>query len=194
MLGFGQLFADEVTFSVSDLKATLPASNTNISLPYAWKTSPYHVTATIAKTDGTEATLGVGTVIALNANHQITVAVAGAGSVNSVTFTTNPATQNVNATASTGTFESGTWTPGQNEKTNKVTFTCTGNFRLTKIVVDYTPDAGYTPDTPAEATMGDPIEAIAIDNINTYTGSEPYVYSKANMTYYALNSLGEYEE
>ena len=44
------------------------------------------------------------------------------------------------------------------------------------------------------ATMGDPIEAIAIDNINTYTGSEPYVYSKANMTYYALNSLGEYEE
>ena len=42
--------------------------------------------------------------------------------------------------------------------------------------------------------MGAPIEAIAIDNINTYTGSEPYVYSKANMTYYALNSLGEYEE
>ncbi len=194
MLGFGQLFADEVTFSVSDLKATLPASNTNISLPYPWKPSPYHVTATIAKTDGTEATLGVSTVIALDANYKITVAVAGAGSVNSVKFTTNPATQKANATASTGTFESGTWTPGQNEKTNKVTFTCTGTFRLTKIVVDYTPDDGYTPDTPAEATMGDPIEAIAIDNISTYTGSEPYVYSKANMTYYALNSLGEYEE
>ncbi|MBR6030742.1 MAG: Ig-like domain-containing protein [Bacteroidaceae bacterium] len=192
VLGLGQLFADEVTFSVSDLKASLPASNTNIETPYAWKTSPYHVTATIEKTDGTSATLGVSTVIALNANYKVTVSVAGAGTLNSIKFTTNPASQNANATASTGTFASGTWTP--EGATSSVTFTATGNFRLTQIAVDYTPDSGYTPDVPAEATMGDPIEATAIDNINTYTGSEPYVYSKANMTYYALNNLGEYEE
>jgi len=193
MLGFGQLFADEVTFSVSDLMATLPEGK-KISLPYAWKPSPYHVTATIANADDTPGDFTVANPMGLKGTHKITVAVAGEGSVNGVKFTTSPASQKVNATASTGSYASGTWTPGQNEKTNTVTFTCTGDFRLTKIVVDYTPDEGYTPDTPAEATMGDPIEAIAIDNINTYTGSEPYVYSKANMTYYALNSLGEYEE
>ena len=192
VLGLGQLFADEVTFSVSDLKATLPASNTNIDLPYAWKTSPYHVTATIEKTDGTTGTLGVSTVIALNANYKVTVSVAGAGTLNSIKFTTNPASQNANATASTGTFASGTWTP--EGATSSVTFTATNNFRLTQIVVTYTPDSGYTPDVPATATMGDPIEAIAIDNIDSYTGSEPYVYNKANMTYYALNNLGQYEE
>ena len=192
VLGLGQLFADEVTFSVSDLKASLPSDNTNIALPYAWKTSPYHVTATIEKTDGTSATLGVSTVIALNANYKVTVSVAGAGTLNSIKFTTNPTSQNANATASTGTFASGTWTP--EGATSSVTFTATGTFRLTQIAVDYTPDSGYTPDVPSAATMGDPIEAIAIDNINTYTGSEPYVYSKANMTYYALNNLGQYEE
>ena len=144
VLGLGQLFADEVTFSVSDLKASLPASNTNIETPYAWKTSPYHVTATIEKTDGTSATLGVSTVIALNANYKVTVSVAGAGTLNSIKFTTNPASQNANATASTGTFASGTWTP--EGATSSVTFTATGNFRLTQIAVDYTPDSGYTHD------------------------------------------------
>jgi len=192
VLGLGQLFADEVTFSVSDLKASLPASNTNIAVPYAWKTSPYHVTATIEKTDGTTGTLGVSTVIPLNANYKVTVSVAGAGTLNSIKFTTNPTSQNVNATASTGTFASGTWTP--EGTTSSVTFTATSNFRITQIVVDYTPDSGYTPDVPSAATMGAPIEAIAIDNINSYTGSEPYVYNKANMTYYALNNLGQYEE
>jgi len=192
MLGFGQLFADEVTFSVSDLKATLPASNTNISLPYKWKTSPYHVTATIAKTDGTEATLGVSTVIALDANYQITVAVAGAGSLNSVKFTTNPATQKANATASKGTFASGTWTPDQNEKTNTVTFTCTGNFRLTRIDVDYTPDEGYTPDPSVDPNA--PIEATQIDNVSSYEGNDPYVYDATAFKFYALNNLGKYEE
>lgn len=192
VLGLGQVYADEVTFSVSDLKASLPASNTNIAVPYAWKTSPYHVTATIEKVDGTTGTLGVSTVIPLNANHKVTVSVAGAGTLNSIKFTTNPTSQSANATASTGTFASGTWTP--EGATSSVTFTATSNFRLTQIVVDYTPDSGYTPDVPSEATMGAPIEAIAIDNINSYTGSEPYVYNKANMTYYALNNLGQYEE
>ena len=58
VLGIGQLFADNVTFSVSELKSTLPSSNTNIATPYAWKVSPYHVTATIAKQDGSEGTGG----------------------------------------------------------------------------------------------------------------------------------------
>lgn len=192
VLGFGQLFADNVTFSASDLRATLPSGNTNIAIPYTWKTSPYHVSVAIAKQDGTEANLAVGSYIGMNNTYQFTVSVAGAGTLNGIKITTNPTSQAANVTVNTGTYTSPNWTPEGN--TNSVTFTCTNTFRLTQIAVDYTPDAGYTPDTPAEATMGDLIEAIAIDNINTYTGSEPYVYSKANMTYYALNSLGEYEE
>ena len=93
VLGLGQVYADEVTFSVGDLKASLPASNTNIAVPYAWKTSPYHVTATIEKTDGTTGTLGVSQVIPLNANYKVTVSVAGAGTLNSIKFTTNPTTR-----------------------------------------------------------------------------------------------------
>ncbi len=193
VLGFGQLFADEVSFAASDLRATLPSTNTNVSLPYTWKVSPYHVTATIAKTDGTSGTLGVSTVIALDANYQITVAVAGTGSVNSVRFTTNPPNQNANATASTGTFESGTWTPGQNEKTNTVTFTCTGTFRLTKIVVDYTPDEDYKPDVPVGG-FTEPFEATPVENKATYTGKDPYIYDKTGLKFYALNNNNEYEE
>lgn len=192
VLGLGQLFADEVTFSVSDLKASLPASNTNIALPYAWKTSPYHVTATIEKTDGTTGTIGVGTVIALNANHKVTVSVAGAGTLNSVKFTTNPTNQNGNATASTGTFASGTWTP--EGTTSSVTFTATGNFRITQIAVDYTPDSGYTPDVPGADGFTEPFEATPVDNKASYTGNDPYIYDKASLKFYALNNLGEYEE
>ena len=191
MLSVVQLMADNVTFSVSDLKASLPSDNTNIAIPYSWKTSPYHVTATIAKQDGSSGTLSVGNTLDLK-GYTVTVSIAGAGTLNGVSFTTSPATQKSNATANTGTFENGAWTP-EGEK-NSVTFTTTNTFKLTKIVVDYTPDEGFIPDVPATATMGDPIEAIAIDNIKTYTGNEPYVYSKADMTYYALNSLGEYEE
>ena len=190
VLGLGQLFADGVTFSVSDLKATLPASNTNIDLPYQWKASPYHVTATIARQDDLEGSIGVSTVIPLSNAHKITVSVAGEGKLNSIKITTNPVNQRTNATASTGTFASGTWTPEEGTTPSSVTFTCTNTFRVTQIAVDYTPDENVK---PATATMGDPIEAIAIDNISTYTGNEPYVYSKANMTYYALNNLGEYE-
>lgn len=192
VLGLGQLFADEVTFSVSDLKATLPASNTNIALPYAWKTSPYHVTATIEKTDGTTGTIGVGTVIALNANYKVTVSVAGAGTLNSVKFTTDPTGQSANATASTGTFASGTWTP--EGTTSSVTFTATGNFRLKKIVVDYTPDSGYTPDVPGSGGFTEPFEATPVDSKASYTGNDPYIYDKASLKFYALNTNGEYEE
>ena len=192
VLGLGQLFADEVTFSVGDLKASLPASNTNIAVPYAWKTSPYHVTATIEKTDGTTGTLGVSTVIALNANYKVTVSVAGAGTLNSIKFTTNPTSQSANATASTGTFASGTWTP--EGATSSVTFTATSNFRLTQIVVDYTPDSGYTPDVPGSGGFTEPFEATPVDNKASYTGNDPYIYDKTSLKFYALNNLGEYEE
>jgi len=192
VLGIGQLFADEVTFSANNLRATLPSNNSKIAIPYTWKTSPYHVSVNIAKQDGSEATLAVGTNISMNNTYQFTVSVAGAGTLNGIKITTDPTTQAANVTVNTGTYTSPNWTP--EGETNSVTFTVTGTFRLTQIAVDYTPDSGYTPDVPATATMGDPIEAIAIDNINGYTGSEPYVYSKANMTYYALNSLGDYEE
>ncbi|MBO4550023.1 MAG: hypothetical protein J5733_04775, partial [Bacteroidaceae bacterium] len=191
VLGIGQLFAESVTFSVSDLKATLPSNNTNIAIPYAWKVSPYHVTATIAKQDGTEASLGVSTVIGLTSAYQVTVSVVGDGKLNSIKFTTNPSGNTANATASTGTYANGTWTPeASTGSANTVTFTCTGTFRLTQIAVEYTPDPNYNPDEPSDG----PIEATPIDNLSTYTGNDPYVYDQKTLKYYALNSLGEYEE
>ena len=191
VLGLGQVFADQVTFSLADLRASLPSGNTNVEVPYTWKVSPYHVSVTIAKKDGSTGTLGITNTTTLT-NYTLTVNIAGEGTLDGITVS---AATGVNALeASTGTYASGTWTPAEGTPTSTVTFTPSSNFRMNSLTVDYTPDSGYTPDVPATATMGDPIEAIAIDNINTYTGSEPYVYSKANMTYYALNSLGEYEE
>ena len=186
VLGMGQLFADNVTFSASDLRATLPQGNTNIAIPYTWKTAPYHVTVTIEKQDGTEATLAVGTTINLGNTYKFTVAAAGAGTLNSIKITTNPTSQAANATASTGTYSGGTW----EGSANSVTFTCTGTFRLTQISVDYTPDDSYTPELPDDG----PIEATPIDNLASYTGNDPYVYDQKTLKYYALNSLGEYEE
>ena len=61
VLGLGQLFADEVTFSIADLRASLPSGNTSVEVPYTWKLSPYHVSDTIAKKDGTTGTLGIPT-------------------------------------------------------------------------------------------------------------------------------------
>ena len=194
VLGLGQLFADEVTFSVGDLKASLPASNTNIAVPYAWKTSPYHVTATIEKTDGTTGTIGVGTVIALNANYKVTVSVAGAGTLNSVKFTTQPSGQTANATANIGTYTSGSWTPAEGTTPSSVTFSFTNTFNLKKIVVDYTPDSGYTPDVPGSGGFTEPFEATPVDSKASYTGNDPYIYDKASLKFYALNNLGEYEE
>ena len=194
VLGLGQLFADEVTFSVGDLKASLPSNNTNIAVPYAWKTSPYHVTATIEKTDGTTGTIGVGTVIALNANYKVTVSVAGAGTLNSVKFTTQPSGQTANATANIGTYTSGSWTPAEGTTPSSVTFSFTNTFNLKKIVVDYTPDSGYTPDVPGSGGFTEPFEATPVDSKASYTGNDPYIYDKASLKFYALNNLGEYEE
>ena len=186
VLGLGQLYADQVAFKASDL-ATI---TTEVTLPYTWKTeSSSHVSVTLGGTGN----LAVASPLNLNNGNSITVSVGGAGTVNVVTLSGSGAG---NISANTGTYtpgtNSGTWAPG--DATNSVTFTISAAVRLSKITVDYTPDPNYTPVEPATATMGDPIEAIAIDNINTYTGSEPYVYNRANRTYYALNSLGEYEE
>ena len=190
MLGFGQLFADEVTFSVSDLKATLPEDNTNISLPYAWKTSPYHVTATIAKQDESTGTLSVGTSLALKGGYTVTVSVAGAGTLNGVSFTTSPTSQKSNATASTGTFENGAWTP--EGETNSVTFTTTNNFNLTKIVVDYTPDEGYIPDVPEDPVA--PKLKVVANAAHYYGGTEPFIKDALTGDIYAYNNKGQYEK
>ena len=135
VLGLSQLYADEVTFSASTLKATLPSDNSNISIPYTWKTSPYHVSVNIAKKDGTTATLGVSNVIAMNGTFQFTVSVAGKGTLNSIKLTTDPSSQSSNVSANAGTYSSGTWTPGETS-ISSVTFTCTGTFRLTQIAVE----------------------------------------------------------
>ena len=130
-------WADDAAFKVSDLKASL-GDNTNISLPYEWKESAEQVTVTIAKADGTTGSLSVGTVLALNADYELTVSVPIGGNLSSIAFTTSPASQKNNATASNGTFSSGTWT-AEGTTTTSVTFTLTGTFRLTEIAVSYTP-------------------------------------------------------
>ena len=192
VLGFGQLFADQVTFSIADLRATLPSNNTKVEVPYTWKVSPYHVSVTIAKKDGTTGTLSIANPTTLT-NYTLTVTVAGAGTLDGITVT---APTGLNALeASTGTYTSGTWTP--EGTTSTVTFTPTSNFRLTQIAVDYTPDSGYTPDVPVDPT-GDPLvgpfEATPIVNFASYKGTDPYVFDMASRKYYAYNSLGEYEE
>ena len=191
VLGMGQLFADNVTFKVSELKATLPSSNTNITLPYAWKVSPYHVTATIAKADGSTGTLSVGSNISLSAQHTVTVSVAGAGTLNGITFSAQGSTANI--TTETGTCSSGVWAPAEGTTPSSVTFTLTGSFRMTQMTVDYTPDDGYIPDVPIGG-FTEPFEATPVDNLASYTGNDPYIYDKAALKFYALNSNGEYEE
>lgn len=190
VLGLGQLFADEVTFSLAELRATIPSGNTKVAVPYTWKVSPYHVTATIAKQDGTEGELSIANSTNFK-NYTITVTVAGEGTLNKVTFsgTTN---QLGNATANTGTYASGTWAPAEGTTPNSVTFTTTNNFPISKFVVDYTPDSGYTPEIPVDPNA--PIEATQIDDINTYGGSDPYVYSGSDFSYYARNDQGKYEK
>jgi len=191
VMGLSQLYADEVTFSASALKATLPSDNSNISIPYTWKTSPYHVSVNIAKKDGSTASLGVSTVIAMNGTYQFTVSVAGKGTLNSIKLTTDPSSQTSNVSANAGTYSSGTWTPGETS-TSSVTFTCSGTFRMTQIAVDYTPDENYTPDVPVDPNA--PIKATQTDNISSYEGNDPYVYDATAYKYYALNDLGKYEE
>ena len=190
VLGLGQLFADEVTFSIADLRASLPSGNTSVEVPYTWKLSPYHVSVTIAKKDGTTGSLSIANPTTLT-NYTITVQAQGEGTLNSIKFTTNPTSQAANLTASTGTFASGTWTP--EGTTSSVTFTPTATFRLTQIAVEYTPDEGYTPDVPAGG-FTEPFEATPVDNLASYTGSDPYIYDKSSLKFYAFNTNGEYEE
>ena len=190
VLGLGQLFADEVTFSIADLRASLPSGNTSVEVPYTWKLSPYHVSVTIAKKDGTTGSLSIANPTTLT-NYTITVQAQGEGTLNSIKFTTNPTSQAANLTASTGTFASGTWTP--EGTTSSVTFTPTATFRLTQIAVEYTPDEGYTPDVPAGG-FTEPFEATPVDNLASYTGNDPYVFDNNTQKYYAFNTNGEYEE
>ena len=192
VLGFGQLFADQVTFSLADLRATLPSGNTNVEVPYTWKVSPYHVSVTIAKKDGSTGTLAIANTTTLS-NYTLTVNIAGEGSLDGATITTNPASQAANVTASNGSYENGTWAPAEGGA-NSVTFTPTGTFRMTEIKVDYTPDSGYTPDIPSAGGFTEPFEATPVDNKATYTGNDPYIYDRASQKFYALNSNGEYEE
>ena len=190
VLGFGQLFADQVTFSLADLRATLPSGNTNVEVPYTWKVSPYHVSVTIAKKDGTTGTLSIANATTLT-NYTVTVNIAGEGSLDGATITTNPATQAANVSASNGSYENGTWAPAEGG-IKSVTFTPTSTFRMTQIAVDYTPDSNYTPDDPNAGS--EPIEATPVENLANYTGTDPFVYDQKTLKYYAYNSLGEYEE
>lgn len=183
VLGLGQLFADEVTFTFGDLKNTTPSIT---SPPYTWKIAPYHVSTTI---DGN--TLTIGTTTTIPANTTLTISAAGEGTLDGITFLTsnNHASK---LTADCGDYSyngnNGTWTPSGT--TSSVTFTTTAQCRMVSYTVSYTPDENYTPDQPESNT----IEATPIDNLASYTGSDPYVYDQKTMKYYALNSNNEYEE
>lgn len=145
-------WADEVTFSVGELKNSLPSGNTSVEIPYEWTVSSQQPKVTIAMKDGTTGTLSVSQVLSLNANYTMTVSVPTGGSIDGITITTNPASQAGNISASTGTYSDRTWTPGEGDVTS-VTFTPTGTFRLTQIVVVYTPapaPAGYSVTMPQD--------------------------------------------
>ncbi|MBR1499011.1 MAG: Ig-like domain-containing protein [Bacteroidaceae bacterium] len=194
VLGFGQLFADNVTFDASTLWKALGGSGSqvqSVTTPYTWKTSPYYVAVTL---DGSGTTQNVNTAyIPFAKGKSFTVSGTTGTTISKITFTLQQAGQKDNVGANIGSYSDLAWTPEEGTAPSSVTFTTTSTFQVKTISVEYTP--GEAPDVPVvpTATMGDPIEAIAIDNISTYTGNEPYVYSKANMTYYALNNLGEYE-
>ena len=66
--------AEQVTFSLSDLKSTLPTDNSNVEVPYVWSLSSHQVTVTIARKDGTTGTLAIGNVATLT-NYTFTVSV-----------------------------------------------------------------------------------------------------------------------
>lgn len=192
VFGIGQLFADDVTFSFSDLAASLPEGGKTINVPYTWTVNPGHVSATIAKLDGTEGTLRIATKTNLK-GHTLTVTVAGEkGELNEVKFTGTPALLG-NVTVNPGTYTtSGTWETSE-EGIKSVTFTTTDNFTIQEFKVNYTPDPDFTPDVPATG-FEEPFEATPVDDLASYSGNAPYIYDKASMKFYALNNLGEYEE
>ena len=183
VLGFGQLFADEVVFKAKELP-----TGTTVSTPYTWKVAPYHVSVVFAKT-GDDQTMALANPLALNNAYTVTVSVAGEGKLNGITIG-GSSLGNVSS-ASTGTYASGAWTPAEGASPSSVTFSLKGNVKVSQIAVNYTPDPNITPDEPGD---DGPIEATPIDNLASYTGNDPYVYDQKALKYYALNSLGEYEE
>ena len=174
VLGFGQLFADEVTFSASELRESLlPSGNTNVSLPYTWKVSPYHVSVTIAKKDGTTGTQGIADPANLT-NCTLTINIGGAGTLDGVSVTA-PTGVNV-LEASSGTYNNGTWTP--EGATHSVTFTPAGNFRMSSLTVNYTPDEDYKPDVPVTAEA--PKLKVVANAAHYYGGTEPFIKDALN--------------
>lgn len=188
VFGIGQLFAETVTFSFSDWLKTLPTGTpTQMELPYTWNLSPYHVTATFdKKTESAQNPMPVAATTNLT-NYTFTVTVAGAGKLNTITF--NAPTGPTNLSASTGTYDNGTWTSEGN--TTTVTFTPTGTFRLTSFTVDYTPDENFTPDVPVIKT---PKVKIVANAAHYYGGTEPFVKDVLNGEIYAYNNKGQYEK
>lgn len=83
------VWAEQVTFSLAGLRATLPDGNSNVEVPYVWSVSSHQVTVTIAKKDGTTGTLAIANTTTLT-NYTITVSVPTGGSLDGITITTNP--------------------------------------------------------------------------------------------------------
>ena len=189
------MFADQVTFSTSDLYASLPESNKKVDVPYTWKVSPYHVSVTIAKQDDPTGTLTVSSLQTNLNGYTFTINVAGEGTLNGITLTASASAYLGNVASNTGTYSNGSWTP-ENE-TSSVTFTPSDKFPFKTIVVDYTPDDNYTPIVPVDPT-GDPLVgpfgATPIESIASYAGTDPYVFDMASRKYYAYNNLNQYEE
>ncbi len=203
VLGFGQLFADEVTFDASVLWQKLGGTGSQaqtVTTPYEWKTSPYYVTVTFDD-EGTQ-TVNT-TYVKFAKDKSFTVAGATTGTtITKVTFTVSNASQCSNVGATSGTYSTsnttGTWTPEEGTTPSSVTFTTTNQFQVKTIVVEYTagedPDPVVEPVVPSGDALVGPFEATPIESLTGYEGTDQYVFDMAARKYYALNNLGEYEE
>ena len=198
VLGFGQLFADEVTFDASVLWQKLGGTGSQAqttTTPYTWKASPYYVEVTF---DG-EGSQKVNTAsIPFSREKSFTVAAATTGTtITKVIFTVTKSAQCSNVGAPSGTYSAsnttGTWTPEEGTTPSSVTFTTTNSFEVKTIVVEYTP--GEDPDPVVEPVVPSaPKLKVVANAAHYYGGTEPFIKDYLNGDIYAYNNKGQYEK
>ena len=186
VLGFGQLFADQVQFKVSDLYN----KTQSVTLPYTWKGDSY--VSVVLNGEGTQ-TVSEGN-ISLVSGKSFTVTGTSGTTISKITIVTGNTGQASKLSADCGSYSNsggtGNWNYGEGNAPSAVTFTTGATTAVKTITVEYTP--GEPVVTPEGFT--EPFEATPVDNKASYTGTDPYIYDKTALKFYALNSNGEYEE
>ena len=198
VLGFGQLMAatETATFKAGDLYTKVYKSDTDHSatLPYTWTSStPYYVAVVL---NGTGAQQVTKTYIGFKKGASFTVTGTTGTTINKVTLTTSTNGQATYVDVDNGTYagsgKQGEWAPAEGTEPSSVTFTTTGSCNLASITVEYT--AGEGVDDKSTDPISEDIEAVPVESIDSYAGTEPYVFDLKTRKYYALNNLGDYEE